>query len=245
MSETTRYRGPDLTEFDAELQANGGDSIIFDRIAAGETVEAIMKDHGLAGRSFYRWVQMHGRESDRIKAWREAQRISADAHAQNVLTILDEADDSTTATIQKAKARADVRKWLAERFNRTQYGDTPPQLNVGFNVTPGSLLEALRDRGTVEAGRLAQAKRERRIAAGLPPHDRPELTPGQCWVTGIKDPDDPRLDELVKQYAAQRAEWDARYPGAPHVVTDEILAEYEARKALMSGPVIQAEIVDE
>ena len=120
-----------------------GEAVVFERIAAAETVGKVAESFGVSRASFYGWVKQGGDE--RRAAFEDARRQSADVHAENALEILDDASSQSTAEVTLAKAKSDVRKWLATCFNRTQYGDPGVSVKVNNAVNIGQLhLDALR-----------------------------------------------------------------------------------------------------
>ena len=123
-----------------------GEAVVFEHIAAAETVGKIAESFGVSRASFYGWVRQGGDE--RRAAFEDARRQSADAHAENAVKILDEASSDSTAEVTLARARSDVRKWLATSFNRAQYGDPGVSVKVNNAVSIGQLhLDALRTHG--------------------------------------------------------------------------------------------------
>lgn len=123
-----------------------GEAAVFERIAAAETVGKVAESFGVARSSFYGWVKRGGDE--RRAAFEDARRQSADAHAENALRILDEASSKSTAEVTLARAKSDVRKWLATCFNRAQYGDPGVNVKVDNVVSIGQLhLDALKANG--------------------------------------------------------------------------------------------------
>ena len=142
MNEVGKPRKPrgSITSLDA------GEAVVFERIAAAETVGKVAEAFGVSRASFYGWVKQGGDE--RRAKFEDARRQSADAHAENAVKNLDEASSNTTAEVTLARAQSDVRKWLATCFNRTQYGDPGVSVKVNNAVNISQLhLDALRTHG--------------------------------------------------------------------------------------------------
>ena len=89
---------------------------ILSRYANGETLSAICKDRNIPERhTVYRWRQ---RYPEFGKAYLLAQEEHVDALVDEAGYIVD-----TEQNPQLAKVRADHRRWLASRLNRSKYGD--------------------------------------------------------------------------------------------------------------------------
>lgn len=74
----------------------------------------------------------------------QSRKDSAPALAEKAVEILDEADNDRDA-INLAKAQADIRTWLASKYDRQTFGNDAAQVNVQLNL--GQLhLDALRQR---------------------------------------------------------------------------------------------------
>lgn len=139
---------PELNALEAEIARQGGDDVIFDRIAAGESIKTIMADYGMARTSFYRWRDNGGEE--RAKAYEAAKEMSADLLVEQAGEILDDLTQETflaPASVSLAKERASHRRWLAG-VRKAEYGEKPPQTNVNLNLSDGrAFLEALKETG--------------------------------------------------------------------------------------------------
>lgn len=72
----------------------------------------------------------------------EARRASARALAEQTVDIIDDADDASREKLQHAKMRADVRQWIAARFNPAEFGE---QRGASVSITLNTAhLDALR-----------------------------------------------------------------------------------------------------
>ncbi len=130
--------GPDALPEDAVLV----------RVASGETLKSIAA-------TLSQWAGVRIPSSvigdymnaapERKAKLAKARRDSAPALVEDAIAILDDADLDRDA-IARAKAQADIRTWLASRYDRATFGnDNTAQVSV--NVSLGGLhLDALRRR---------------------------------------------------------------------------------------------------
>lgn len=135
----------------AQIEAWGGEDVVFERIASGETIESITNDLGVSRSMLYWW---RGRpDSAKGRKWQEARKRSAEARAEQGLRIVDEvavdADgkmrDPTIAQVKAAQNRADYRWKLAATADPETYGDKR-EAAVVVNVN-ALHLDALRSVG--------------------------------------------------------------------------------------------------
>ena len=88
------------------------------------------KDHGVISmRVFYAWLKQ---SPERVARWEECKAIQADQWAEEALEIVDSTD---VDEVQVARLRAQTRQWMAEKFNRNQYGK--PDVNVAVGIAVG------------------------------------------------------------------------------------------------------------
>ena len=100
-----------MTEFSNDLFDK-----ILDRIRNGEGLVGICKDKDMPHRSnVMRWIGKDEILRDKYASAREAQ---ADFYAEEIITIVDEAEDA-----QIARLRMDARKWTASKLAPKKYGD--------------------------------------------------------------------------------------------------------------------------
>ena len=108
---------------------------ILSRYAEGETLSKICKDKKMPKRNtVYRWRSSY-------PAFGEAYLRSQEEHVD---ALIDEAGEivDTEENPQRGKIRADHRRWLASRLNRSKYGDKLDiQHNHTLDIGP-ALLEA-------------------------------------------------------------------------------------------------------
>ena len=138
--------------FVAQVKTRGGWSVIYDRIASGETLAAIAKDYGCS-RS---WLSRILNEDERRKELlHTAKREGAGAHAEEALRLVDEAPAERDA-IAKARLQAEHRRWMAGVYDREQFGEAVPGLNVNVLNVAQLHLEALQHRMVERSEPLGQ-----------------------------------------------------------------------------------------
>ena len=103
---------------------------------------------------YYEWLK---EKAERWSKWQSVMEIRATQYAEEALEIADDADPSN---VQVARLQSDTRKWLAEKFNRNQFGK--PEMVAAIGIQIGDeFLSSLK-----EVERLAQerAKEARQLA---------------------------------------------------------------------------------
>ena len=89
---------------------------ICDRLAEGESLRSICREPAFPNKStVFRWLAANETFRDQYARARESQ---ADAIADEILNIADEAEDAA-----KARLQVDARKWLAGKLRPKIYGD--------------------------------------------------------------------------------------------------------------------------
>ena len=73
---------------------------------------------------FYAWLKS---DPERYERWQIAKAMIASDLVEEALQIVDESDDGT---VQSARLRAEQRRWMAERYDRTSFGKNS-SVNVG------------------------------------------------------------------------------------------------------------------
>jgi len=120
-----------------KIDEQGGEDL-FDQLAGGMTMTALVKKIGVSKRVFYKWLRsVEGRE----EKYYEARRRWADTLAEETLEIADGAIDAHDAQVRKL--RIDTRKWLAARANPDNWGERRDLL-LSINIQDQHLV-ALRD----------------------------------------------------------------------------------------------------
>lgn len=152
---------PKLRRLEKHISELGGDHVVFDRLANGDTMEEVAASfRGLLPDSpdfpcrtmMYHWIHQN---EEREKRWKQAKAIAAHSLIDYVDEMYEEAGKNPPATSAAAstlKQRAGWAKWKAEKWNRDFYGEQPAQHEV--NVNFGDLhLDALRKRGQMPTRR--------------------------------------------------------------------------------------------
>lgn len=87
---------------------------------------------------FYRWLHSD-KTGGRWERWQDNKKIIGSSLVEEGLEIVDGADDGS---VQAARLKAEQRRWMAERYNRSEYGKPDATVNV---VSIGSdFLSALK-----------------------------------------------------------------------------------------------------
>lgn len=138
-----RSKGGRPTKYTPDIAAE-----IIDRLAAGETLRAICRDHHMPSNpTVYDWM---ANSIEFASAVAQARRSQATSFVEEAVDIIDQADDSNgMAPVQKADKRANIRLSLAKCFDRDQFGDKVQQdINLkGVVVTTSCKeLQELMDR---------------------------------------------------------------------------------------------------
>lgn len=86
-----------------------------------------------------------GQGEERVKRYRQAQALLSIALIDDADTLLENASEFESASVQKAKHRADLKRWMASKFNPSQFGDkVEVSHTLGFS---DQLLAVLKERG--------------------------------------------------------------------------------------------------
>jgi hypothetical protein len=121
----------------AKIKAAGGEAWVFAQVAEGKTLKALAAELGISRQVLSTWANKGPRRDMLSHARREA----ATALVDEALALTD-AVEPETAAIQKAKLQSDLRRWIAGRLSREDWGD---QQGALVNIDLGKLhIEALR-----------------------------------------------------------------------------------------------------
>lgn len=102
---------------------------ICERLSEGESLRSICNDMDSPGKTtVFRWLATNKEFRDQYARARECQ---ADAIADEILNIADEAEDAG-----KARVQIDARKWLAGKLRPKVYGDKVSQEITGADGGP-------------------------------------------------------------------------------------------------------------
>ncbi len=130
--------------FWAMLDAYGEERVLED-IAGGMTIQEVSDVFGMSVQMFYLWLKQ---DAERGRVYREMRQAMASGILDEALAI---ADGATNETLGVDRERIRIRTWLAERWNREEYG--APQAVPAVVLSVGSLhLTALREGALVEGG---------------------------------------------------------------------------------------------
>ena len=126
------------------------DEQVFERIAAGWPMQRIADAVGCSRGLLYSFVKSSEQRKEKFAV---ARRISADAHAEAGLQILDEVaklDDLSSAQVRAAYSRSKYRRWLATIADPDTYAAKP---KVTGEPSLGELhLAALKAAGRMVTG---------------------------------------------------------------------------------------------
>jgi hypothetical protein len=67
------------------------------------------------------------KSGERWDRWQQNKNIIGSSLVEEGLDIVDDADDGS---VQAARLKAEQRRWMAERYNRTEYGKQDATVNV-------------------------------------------------------------------------------------------------------------------
>lgn len=133
------------------IEADGGPDAIWDRIIAGEEMKAIAESYGETYSVLYSWIRSGGPE--RVAAWKDAKRLSADALSEKATEKVMKLDDAgagvTGPEVGRAKLQADHLMRLAAIRNREEFGDGSDQIGQGLQSIGSAFLQALKARGSM------------------------------------------------------------------------------------------------
>ncbi len=158
---------PKRRKMEQQLEELGGIEWLCEQIADGRSLrEVAATDFECSRWLIQRWVHA---DPDRQACYEAAKREGAAAMVEEGKTLLDTADEHSTAAVQKARFRADYRKWYAGVLDRKGFG--PPNQRTEVNLTIGELhLAALQASGGPKHQTLPEA-----------PADVPRLEPGDTF----------------------------------------------------------------
>ena len=121
---------PKRHEMEKQLENLGGIDWLCEQVGDGNSLSTIAAEHLECSRwSLSRWVH---EDPDREAYYDEARREGAAAMVEEGKNLLDTADEQSTAGVQKARFRADFRKWYAGVVDRQSFG--PPDRRTSVNI---------------------------------------------------------------------------------------------------------------
>jgi len=135
----TPKRKTDLARLETE---EGLGELVLTRLEEGKQFARICEETKLCKAAILDWLE----HPDRQGKFAQARERASHVYAAEQLEIADDIPDEASAgQIHKAKLRITTRQWIAERWNRTAYGQKPAELTLNLNVMH---LDALRQRST-------------------------------------------------------------------------------------------------
>lgn len=124
---TGRPNGKFRKALNERIRLKGGFSVIYERIASGETITAIARDYDVS-RSYFQGVLSEG---ERRQILQQAKTEAATSHAEAALEIADGiSEDASREQVKIAEIRINQRKWMASKLDRDMWGETPMQVNI-------------------------------------------------------------------------------------------------------------------
>lgn len=105
--------------FYRQILAHGGEDAVFHDLAEGKTIRWLCDTMRVRRQDLLRWFAAKPRRKMRYD---ELIRDSAGALADEALAIIDTADSSNSAAVQKAREQVNTRKWLAGVRDKKTYG---------------------------------------------------------------------------------------------------------------------------
>lgn len=138
---------PMLRDLARRIEDQGGNSVIFDRIADGDTISKIASDWDVSRRMIYDWIHL---DADREREWAQAKRMSADALVDKAAEALERAPGTpTNADVSLIDKKVNFNKWLAGKRDADQYGEKD-KAGVEVTLNLNELhMTALRERGSM------------------------------------------------------------------------------------------------
>lgn len=149
------------------LEELGGVEWLCEQIADGRSLLDIATvDVDCSRWLLQRWIHA---DPDPEARYQEAKREGATAMVEDGKTLLDTANEQSTAAVQKARFRADYRKWYAGVLDGQSFG--PPDRRTSVNINIAELhLDALQAHGDPDGQKLPEAAT-----------DVPRLEPGDTF----------------------------------------------------------------
>lgn len=183
---------PMLRDLARRIEDQGGDAVILDRIADGDTITKIARDWDVSRRMIYDWIHL---DEEREQAWAKAKTMSADALVDQAADALESAPATpTNADVSLIDKRVNFKKWLAAKRDRDQYGEEEKR-GVEVNVNLQELhLNALREAGGMN---------------GHPKNQEIESVGNAAGVLTVQDADFEVVEEGVDEVLADLMEDDS------------------------------------
>lgn len=139
---------PKYRQMVERIEELGGIDWLSGEIADGRSQREVAAELGYSRSMLGRWIR---KDPDRVARCKEAQLEGASAMVEEGRELLDNADEKSTAGVQKARSQADFRRWWAGVIDRPSFG--PPDQRTSINVLniENLHLAALQAQGSPEA----------------------------------------------------------------------------------------------
>lgn len=108
-------------------------------ISLGKSLRSWSEENGRDPAVIVRWIQ---RDEGRNKGYREARKMQADAHIDQLIELSDQPvptdhDGRTdSAAVQQRRLQIDTRKWIASKFHPALYGE---KVDINANVSGSAM----------------------------------------------------------------------------------------------------------
>ena len=117
-----------------------GEERLFSDLMTGLTLRDLCAALEISPQTFHLWLR---RDDKRHAIYREMRKALADGLAEESLELI---DGATNSSISVVRERVKVRQWLAERWNRADYGVQQGGTVVNVGIAAGELhLTAMKE----------------------------------------------------------------------------------------------------
>ncbi len=127
-----------------QIEELGGIEWFCGQIADGHSLRELAADFDCSRWLLQRWLR---EDPDREACYEEAKREGAAAMVEEGKELLDTADEKSTAGVQKARFRAEYRKWYAGVLDRQSFGPPDRRTSININNIEHLHLAALQAQG--------------------------------------------------------------------------------------------------
>ena len=144
---------PKYHEMVKRIEEQGGTEWFCGQIADGGSLRKVAAELGCSRWLLQKWIE---EDPDRERSYEAAKLIGAGAMVEEGQELLDDADEKSTAGIQKARNQADFRKWRAGVINRSAFGPPDHRTSININNIENLHLNALQAQGGPESQKLVE-----------------------------------------------------------------------------------------
>lgn len=145
---------PKYHEMVKRIEEQGGTEWFCGQIADGGSLRKLAAEFNCSRWLLQKWIDA---DPDREISYEAAKLIGASAMVEEGQELLDDADVSSTAGIQKARNQADFRRWRAGVINRPAFGPPDRRTSININNIEHLHLAALQAQGGPDAQKLVEA----------------------------------------------------------------------------------------